>query len=675
MELRRSHRIRVSDYTENRTGQSTGHEENDNDNDDDYNEERVVVQKYKSRKRPSAKLPEVESIDTLISAKRQRSQFVDKSDQLQLLFAQLNDAPATDDEEDGKSLSSEEESIKPELRERQDLLDSDHSDNDSEVGIGDILASTAQVLDEERHERLKEVFTDSPAQYDNKTEYRFFRRRCKLPDPLWVDDNYPLLQDTTRQRENSIFEFSSSASGRKFMLSSGCLRAWYRREWPPHHLYQWLFQVVAFEEDQLVAHHAYETLNALWKNLGPEPAAYIPSDELGSKRNTNRHVEMDEFIYVLKNYGAVKSEMAKEDGEIPRSSNNPLLFLEDWSDQPGEQRIPVIQLSYILRLFGYSVRTWPEAYQQVGIGYIIRLLLQISLDRSIGNIVRRDLQDGIESCLSVLDKATWKNELLQLAADLCSRFTSITLQCQLIHALKPTYARSVYLRRMIGLTAIMYENRHVFHPPPPPSSSSLPTQETTMTNTSNSNTPNGTCSDNSSGSSSYETAPTGLTRTDSYMSVSTMHSDTVDAMSIAGTPIADREMEDVNEQQQQQQQQEEEEEYPLPRVEPENILEQLLRVIENPASAFQQRDHDDYDELLAQIQLVDAAIGGRELEMLREQPTIKEIIRHLQVMNRRIGGRSTGVLPRIRASAAVQRVWNRLAYATGRESAGGMDEA
>lgn len=101
-----------------------------------------------------------------------------------------------------------------------------------------------------------------------------------------------------------------------------------------------------------------------------------------------------------------------------------------------------------------------------------------------------------------------------------------------------------------------------------------------------------------------------------------MHSDTVDAMSIAGTPIADREMEDVNEQQQQQQQQEEEEEYPLPRVEPENILEQLLRVIENPASAFQQRDHDDYDELLAQIQLVDAAIGGRELEMLREQVTL-----------------------------------------------------
>lgn len=86
MELRRSHRIRVSDYTENRTGQSTGHEENDNDNDDDYNEERVVVQKYKSRKRPSAKLPEVESIDTLISAKRQRSQFVDKSDQLQLVI-------------------------------------------------------------------------------------------------------------------------------------------------------------------------------------------------------------------------------------------------------------------------------------------------------------------------------------------------------------------------------------------------------------------------------------------------------------------------------------------------------------------------------------------------------------------------------------------------------------
>lgn len=53
----------------------------------------------------------------------------------------------------------------------------------------------------------------------------------------------------------------------------------------------------------------------------------------------------------------------------------------------------------------------PEAYQQVGIGYIIRLLLQISVDRSVGNIVSRDLQDGIESCLSVLDEATWKNEV------------------------------------------------------------------------------------------------------------------------------------------------------------------------------------------------------------------------------------------------------------------------
>lgn len=179
---------------------------------------------------------------------------------------------------------------------------------------------------------------------------------------------------------------------------------------------------------------------------------------------------------------------------------------------------------------------------------------------------------------------------------------------------------------MIGLTAVMYANRHVFQPSTPPSSSPLPTQETTTTTTttSNINTPNGTGSDNSSGSSSYQTAPTGLTRTDSYMSVSTMHSDTVDAMSIAGTPIADREMEDVNEQEQEQQEKEEKEEpdYPLPRVEPENILEQLLRVIENPASAFQQRDHDDYDELLAQIQLVDAAIGGRELEMLREQVTL-----------------------------------------------------
>lgn len=72
MELRRSHRIRGSNYAESQTSQATYHEE----------EERVVV---KSRKRPNAKLPEVESIDKLVSAKRQKSQFVDKSDQLQLV--------------------------------------------------------------------------------------------------------------------------------------------------------------------------------------------------------------------------------------------------------------------------------------------------------------------------------------------------------------------------------------------------------------------------------------------------------------------------------------------------------------------------------------------------------------------------------------------------------------
>lgn len=95
------------------------------------------------------------------------------------------------------------------------------------------------------------------------------------------------------------------------------------------------------------------------------------------------------------------------------------------------------------------------------------------------------------------------------------------------------------------------------------------------------------------------------------MSISTMNSDISDAMSITGTPIADRETQDVNHEQQ--------EEYPVPRVETDKILEQLLRVIEHRDSAFQQRDHDGYDQLLAQIQLVDAAIGGRELEMLREQ--------------------------------------------------------
>ena len=52
----------------------------------------------------------------------------------------------------------------------------------------------------------------------------------------------------------------------------------------------------------------------------------------------------------------------------------------------------------------------PEAYTLGDIKYIIRILLQIRLDR-VGDFIARDIENAIESTLSALNEETWKTEV------------------------------------------------------------------------------------------------------------------------------------------------------------------------------------------------------------------------------------------------------------------------
>ena len=52
----------------------------------------------------------------------------------------------------------------------------------------------------------------------------------------------------------------------------------------------------------------------------------------------------------------------------------------------------------------------PEAYTSGDIKYIIRILLQIRLDR-VGDFIARDIENAIESTLSALNEETWETEV------------------------------------------------------------------------------------------------------------------------------------------------------------------------------------------------------------------------------------------------------------------------
>ena len=72
------------------------------------------------------------------------------------------------------------------------------------------------------------------------------------------------------------------------------------------------------------------------------------------RRNVNRYIDIASFRHVLTSYGAVKSELEDSSTEDAVTQMS-----EDWSDNvTGEQHIPLEQFSSVLRLFGFSVRSW-----------------------------------------------------------------------------------------------------------------------------------------------------------------------------------------------------------------------------------------------------------------------------------------------------------------------------
>ncbi|KAI9494442.1 hypothetical protein BDB00DRAFT_818020 [Zychaea mexicana] len=332
------------------------------------------------------------------------------------------------------------------LDEQAILENENDSESDNEkLSLEDTAKQAREFLVEDLSNKFFKVIASTEDTRKNDSRYQFFKKRCTLPDPLLIEDG---LSGANHEKENYISDLSSTYDGRKFLLSSGALLYWSRTDWSlPHSMYQWLFQIVAFESDKFVSRHAYTTLETLWTNLGSECAPY--RENVNGKRNLNKYIDVSSFRHVLTSYGAVKSEL-----EDSNTENEVIQMSQDWSDNvAGEQHIPLEQFSSVLRLFGFSIRSWSQAYTKDDVKYVVRLLLQILLDR-VGDFLAREVENCIESALSALDEETWRSELRDLAASLVNRFPHVQLQTQITKAMKPTYERCIYLKRMVALASL-----------------------------------------------------------------------------------------------------------------------------------------------------------------------------------------------------------------------------
>ncbi|ORY91147.1 hypothetical protein BCR43DRAFT_498577 [Syncephalastrum racemosum] len=417
------------------------------------------------------KVLHVSSVPQLVQQRRKR---VEMDQRLQSLFDQLNQEPLFEDQfESDKEDETQRPTPPPPLEiNDDDLLATDDEEEGEAITEGsgqeslEILAAQAsQFMDEksmQSMQRFKEVLTRTGPSTIEKETYRFFSERCKIPDPILLEDaSDSQIDQTTRAREEYIYKLSNNAENRSLLLRTSPMRHWLRVGWPcPHHIYQWLFEIVAFDTPDN-AIQAYNTLKAMWYNLGDDPIPFYDesTNVLLQERNENRYINLSTFKHVLSGYGAIGSEMeqtATEQQDMEDTSMISILSQDLTSnsmDDGDGRRIPLKQFGLVLKLFSYSVRTWPMAYPGDRIKYIVRLLCQITLDKA-GSFLRQELQNAVAACLDALDKELWKEQVQSLADELCQRFPKTLLLLQLLDGLKPSSARSQLFRRHVAIRAL-----------------------------------------------------------------------------------------------------------------------------------------------------------------------------------------------------------------------------
>ena len=202
------------------------------------------------------------------------------------------------------------------------------------------------------------------------------------------------------------------------------------------------------ETNKLGAKNALSTLFALWSLPGSKVETKLPHIY------NQRHIEFKSFKAVLLAYDAIPAQLIEgilsspEEEDLIVHANN-----KENYDVSQCRHIPLLQLGWVVKAFSFSVRLWSRAYTNYQIRHALRLLLQLSLDKT-GFLVMREIQTAIDNCLSAFKPTEWETEVRNLSRDICDIVPSTKRQVHLLDSVKNNYERSRHLRRVIGLTCL-----------------------------------------------------------------------------------------------------------------------------------------------------------------------------------------------------------------------------
>ncbi|CAO3643906.1 unnamed protein product [Cunninghamella blakesleeana] len=322
----------------------------------------------------------------------------------------------------------------------------------------DLNTLTSKYLEKEQAEGLKMALKNTDSNELKYQKLHFFSKHCKLPNPVFVPEQFDLLNKPNQEKQRRLIKYSESTQLRKCIISSNSICLWYQQGWEcPFAVYQWLIEIVAFEKNILIAKQAYDAINLLWKSLPHEtPPLY---EELVDNRsvNYNRYMSVTTLTHILTSYGAIKLPDIEVITSSPSSSSSSQSQKGMNIDQNDKKdRLPLKQFEWVLALLTKSLILWPNAYTNQQIQYIATCIMYIGLDQ-ICILLRNRIQDTIDACLIAFSRKKdchWRLNAQQLAYKLCNEFNSVQQQLQLIKSVKSISSKSLYLRRVIAMIAL-----------------------------------------------------------------------------------------------------------------------------------------------------------------------------------------------------------------------------
>ncbi|KAI9483245.1 MAG: hypothetical protein EXX96DRAFT_135021 [Benjaminiella poitrasii] len=406
------------------------------------------------------------SIENLINNKKRRLERQDTETQLSNLFSKLQQDLETKEQngEYGAHVTAKDDldnNLDDEHDKKKDihlvqfddefLLQDKDPDEDEEEVEKKLKEAIQLYFDENAQENIDQAIKvtkhDEFVQDRRNTWYQdfFSAGSKKIREPCLVS------RELGRgQKEAHLSELSSTSKGRAFLMQSGCMKDWHRSGWKcPNYIYQWIFEVVGLESNKIAAKNALSTLFALWS---------LPGNKIDSKLPhiyEQRYIEFKTFKSILLAYDAIPSQIFENTQTVSPEEAAEMMEANERKDNIDVHQtiLPVSQLGWMIKAFSFSIRLWSKAYTTYEIRHTVRIILQVSLDKT-GSLVLQSIQTSIDNCLSALNDATWDTELKMIANDVCDIVTDTNRQMHLFDAVKSIYNRSRLLRRVLAVTCL-----------------------------------------------------------------------------------------------------------------------------------------------------------------------------------------------------------------------------